>query len=195
MNRALVVLVLALLGLTACGSEPAELAGYVRTPLPVVADISLPEVGSDAGDFTFRADEDGLLLVYFGYTSCPDVCPTTLADVRSAMRQLGDEAGRIDLAMATVDPDRDTDDVIEAYVEAFVSGGHPLRTEDDAQLKAAADAFGAYYEVSVSDQGDIEVVHTGHLYVVDDQGRLQVTWPFGTKPAEIVSDLSILLDA
>jgi protein SCO1/2 len=180
---------------SACGTEPAELAGFVRTPLPEVGDLALPEVGSSSGEFVFRASKDELLLVYFGYASCPDVCPTTLADVRSALRDLGDASERVDLAMATVDPGRDTDEVIEAYVRAFVPGAHPLRTEDGAMLKAAADGFGAVYEVSVSDDGDVEVVHTGHLYVVDDTGRIQVTWPFGTEPEDMVNDLRMLLEA
>jgi protein SCO1/2 len=195
MRRGFVLIVLLALGIGACGSESVELAGYVRTPLPVVEDLSLPEVGQNAGRFSFKADEGGLLLVYFGYTSCPDVCPTTLADIRSAMRQLGDDAERIDVAMATVDPERDTDEVIESYVQTFVPGSHPLRTDDDARLQAAADGFGAVYDVSLSAEGEVEVIHTGHLYVVDDEGRLQVTWPFGIKPAEMVNDLKILLEA
>src|SRR3990172_7649696 len=92
--------------LTACGSDtPYVPAGLVRTPAPEVGDLSLPDSTAGGADFAFRAQPGGLLLLYFGYTSCPDICPTTLADLRTALRQVGEEfAARVDVAMATVDP-------------------------------------------------------------------------------------------
>lgn len=181
----------------ACGStEPAELSGFVRSPLPVVTDASLPDASRGGIPLAMRANQDDLLIVYFGYTSCPDVCPTTMADLRSALRKLDDdEAARVDVAMATVDPSRDTDDVITAYVQAFFPDGHGLRTTDDDALRSVADAFGASYTVSTAADGEVEVSHTGHLYAVDDEGRIRVTWAFGTKSDELASDLRILLDS
>ncbi|MEM8904558.1 MAG: SCO family protein [Actinomycetota bacterium] len=186
--------VAAALALAACGGdEPAQLTGFERTPAPSVAELTLPEVGAvDA--FDFRADEDELLVVYFGFTFCPDVCPTTLSDLRRALDDLGDDADRVSVAMATVDPGRDTDEVISGYLRSFIDDGHPLRTDDDAELRAVTAVFGADYAVDVADDGDIEVAHTGSLYAVDDQGHLVVTWPFGTRPDDLRSDLQLLLD-
>lgn len=181
------------LSVLVAGCTAPELAGFVREPTPVVADVGLPDVSQDGTTFGFAADPGELLLVYFGYTSCPDVCPTTLADTRTALSRIGDDAERVSFAMATVDPGRDTDEVITGYVQSFLPRAHALRTDDDAALRAAVTPFGADYEVSVDDSGDVEVIHTGALYAVDDQGRLLVTWPFGTSIEALSNDLELLL--
>ncbi len=182
------------------GADPAaaELRGIVREPLPDVSEPTLPDA-TTGDEFRFVADDDEVLLVYFGYTHCPDVCPTTLADVRTALEELGDDAGRVDLAMATIDPDRDTPDLLPRYVGSFVDGAHALTTtglpprEGGARLADAAEAFGVSYSVTPTDDGDPEVVHSGFLYAVDDEGRLQVSWPFGVAWEDIAHDLDVLL--
>jgi len=176
-----------------CSSGTTELAGYTRDPLPVVGAASLPDASNGGAPFAFQAEPGGLLVVYFGYTSCPDVCPTTMAEIRTGLEDLGSDADRVEMAMITVDPGRDTGDVLTNYVHAFVPAGHALRTEDDAALRAAADAFGATYQVTENDDGTVEVAHTAHVYVVDDAGRLRVTWPFGTPGADMANDLRILM--
>ena len=190
MRRVWLVAALAV-AIAACG-EPRELAGFVRTPAPSVASTSLPDVA--AGEpFEFVAREDGLLLLYFGYTSCPDVCPTTLADLRTALEDLGSDADRIEVAMATVDPDRDTPEVLTGYVQSFISDAHPLRTDSPDELARAAEALGVVYDVSTTDDGDVEVIHSGNLYAIDDEGSLLVTWPFGVAVDDIRLDLEALL--
>lgn len=195
MRRMLAVAALLTLLSAACSPSTTQLAGFVRTPLPDVGGTSLPDVSAGGESFAMRAEPDGILLMYFGFTSCPDVCPATLADVRSALRDLGEDAQRVALAMATVDPGRDTAENLSNYVQAFVENAHALRTEDDVALRKVATAFGADYEVIVADDGSVEVGHTAHLYAVDADGLLQVTWPFGTASAEIASDLRTLLDS
>jgi protein SCO1/2 len=182
--------------LGACGSDPPrELAGYVRDPAPVVAEISLPDVSREGAPFTFQASPGSLLIVYFGYTNCPDVCPTTLADIRTALRGMDPEqAERIELAMVTVDPDRDTP-VLTEYVQTFVDDAHALATDDPAALRRAADPFGVSYAVEVADDGSIEVAHSSQTFVVDDQGRLVLTWQFGIPADDLRADLEQLLDA
>jgi protein SCO1/2 len=197
-GAALALTLLALL--TACGGDDdaasGTLAGYVREPTPVVSELSLPDVTSGGDPLAFRAPDGEFLLVYFGYTSCPDVCPTTLSDVRTALGELDEEdAAVVDLAMATVDPDRDVDEVIGGYVQSFVPESHALRTTDDTELRAAADAFGVEYSVDTNDEGEVEVVHSASLYVVDDQGQLVLTWPFGTPVDDLVNDLRLLMEA
>ncbi|MGE0732977.1 MAG: SCO family protein, partial [Acidimicrobiia bacterium] len=91
-------------GLAACGArEPDRLVGAVREPRPQVGEVSLPEAG--AGPFRFAAEPGHVLLTYFGYTSCPDVCPTTLADLKVVFEDLGAAADRVELAMVTIDPE------------------------------------------------------------------------------------------
>ncbi len=185
------LLVALAIAVAACG-EPRELAGFVRTPAPSVASTSLPDVASGE-QFDFVAPQDGLLVVYFGFTSCPDVCPTTLADLRVALEDLGSDADRVEVAMATVDPDRDTPEVLTGYLQSFIADAHPLRTDSPDELASAAEAFGVVYEVTTTDDGEVEVIHSGNLYAIDDEGTLLVTWPFGVEVDDIRLDLQALL--
>ena len=180
----------------ACGDDAAAddaLAGIVREPAPVVGELRLPDAVTGE-QVALRAAPGGLLVVYFGYLSCPDVCPTTMADLRTALGTLDRAArARVDVVMTTVDPGRDTGVALRAYVQAFVPEGRALRTEDDAVLRAVAAPFGADYRVGTSAAGAVEVSHTAFVYVVDDQGVLRLTWPFGTTAKDLASDLERLL--
>jgi protein SCO1/2 len=186
----------------ACGTE-ATLAGVVRaSPLEVGA-VALPDVTAPAqrasgvvedGRLVMRAGgADRLLLVYFGFLSCPDVCPTTLADLRSALGRLSeDERGRVDLAFVTVDPDRDTPEDLADYLRHFAPLHHAVRPGSD-ELAPAMAAFLASASVDVAEDGRVEVTHTAVLYAVDDAGRVVVEWPFGTSAAALAGDLRVLL--
>ncbi len=179
-----------------CGGDaPAarELVGYRNVPGQSVGSISLPDASNGGEEMAFSAAPGELLIAYFGYTSCPDVCPTTLSDLRSALRDLGADADRVDLAMVTVDPDRDTAEVLTGYVQSFVAGAHALRTDDAASLRAAADAFGASYEVATAEDGIVKVAHSAAMYVVDSSGTVTLTWPFGVKADDLRLDLEALL--
>ena len=198
MSRRAWIAVAAALTLAACGGdddagEGRELAGYRRDPAPVVADLSLPDVAAGGTDFALRAEPGEILAVYFGYTNCPDFCPTTLSDLRLATRRMDAElAERVDLAMVTVDPDRDLP-VLAEYVTSFMDGAKALGTDDAARLAAVAAPFGASYEVTTSDVGEIEVAHTTSLYAVDDDGRIVLTWQFGVPIDDLAADLTQLL--
>lgn len=197
MLRAIGLAVLVALFATACGGAAEEevvLAGYERTPEPTVGSISLPVANQGGGDFAFKADPDELLMVNFGFSSCPDICPTTLADTRIAFNQLGARASEVDFAFVSIDPDRDTPEILSNYVEAFLADGYALRTDDADALAIAADAFGVTYFVGENDAGEVEVAHTPNIFLVDDTGSIILTWPFGVPSADIVSDLNILLD-
>jgi protein SCO1/2 len=195
MRRLAVVAFLGAMLAASCGSEPARLAGAVREPLPQVGGLSLPDVSRGGEDFAFRASEDGILIVYFGFTSCPDVCPATLAEVRSVLAGLGDRADRVSLAMITVDPERDTEEILTGYVQSFVPDARALRSTDDGALRPVADAFGVLYDVSTAPDGTTDVVHTASLFAVDDAGQIRVTWTFGTPEEDVAADLRILLGA
>jgi len=189
------VLALALVaGACAGGEEPGALAGIVREPYPDVSAVALPDATLGGESFTTTAREGGLLMVYFGYASCPDICPTTLADLRRAMQQIGEDAGRIDVVMVTVDPFRDTPEILASYIQAFFPHGHALVTDDQALLDQAAQAFGAAYEVRQTADGEIEVAHTALLSVVDSSGRILVQWPFGMSVEDMQSDIEFLFD-
>ncbi len=174
----------------------ASLSGFVENPVRDVSGQSLPEV-TGGEDLAFTAQSDGLLLVFFGYTSCPDVCPTTLSDLAKTLRRLDPaQAARIDVAMVTVDPDRDSAELLAGYVEHFGTGWRGLRTGDRALLDQVVEAFGAVYEYGTAGpDGSYEVAHSAFVYGVDDTGHLVVEWPSGMDPALVARDLGLLLDA
>jgi protein SCO1 len=179
------------------GTVPTEreLAGIVREPAPVVDATTLPSLTDPGTEVAFRADPGGFQAVYFGYTNCPDVCPTTMSDWTVTLRRLPqDLADRVSTVMVTVDPDRDNE-LLPGYVESFVADAEAAGTTDADLLAAAAEPFGVSYEVTLGDDGDIEVSHSGFLYLVDDEGRLVVTWPFGTSSTEMAADVEQLFAA
>jgi protein SCO1/2 len=193
----LVAAVTALGVVTACGSDDSAdraLVGFEPSGEQRVDTVSLPDASAGDQPFAFRADDGGLLISYFGYTSCPDVCPTTLAAVRSALRDIGDEAQRVDLAMTTIDPARDTGELLTGYVQSFVDGAHALRTDDAAELRTASDAFGVSFGVETNEAGEVEVSHSGSVYVVDDNGLVVLTWPFGVTSSDMAADLETLFE-
>lgn len=177
------------------GSVPTgdrQLAGIVREPAPVVDATTMPSLTNPDEDLVFRADPGGFKAVYFGYTNCPDVCPTTMSDWAVTLRRLPPElAEQISTVMITVDPDRDND-LLAGYVRSFVPDGEAGGTTDADLLAAVAEPFGASYSVDTNAEGDIEVSHSGFLYLVDDQGRLAVTWPFGLSSREMAADVEQL---
>lgn len=166
------------------------------TPAVDVSTVTLPDVspGGGGAPFAMRAQPDGLLLVYFGFTSCPDVCPTTLADLRSARRDLGSASDRIDVAMVTIDPARDTPANMNAYLGHFFESWHALYTEDPAVLQAAEEAFGVKAERTESSGSFYAFDHTATVFVVDAAGRIVLQWPYGTEPDAMAADLGLLLD-
>lgn len=210
-----VVAAIGLLALVGCGSDSSgdgaapggsdelaptgatEIEGLVRDDPLQVGDATLPEVADDGSTepFSFRAADGDLLFVAFGYTNCPDVCPTTLYDIKKARQIMGDQADRVAVAFATVDPERDDAETMTAYLGSFVDGGHPLRTTDPDELIAAEEAFGVTSEVVVNDDGTVEVAHTARSFVVDDAGEVVVEWAFGTDAEVMANDLLLLLDA
>ena len=143
--------------------------------------MSLPELGADGGEFAHEGRAEAkLLLVFFGFANCPDICPGTMSNVKFALERLGERAGDVDLAMVTVDPDRDLDTLAD-YVQAYVPTAHALGTADPVALQRAADAFGVTYQVQALPGGGADVGHTSALYGVDDEGSLVITWLFGVR--------------
>ncbi len=143
-----------------------------------------------------RPAEGELLLVYFGYTSCPDICPTTMSDITVALADLpDDQADRVSVMMVTVDPERDTETVLVDYLGHFFDDAVAARTTDPAELDAAGEAFGAQWEIAAHEPGDeyYDVAHSAITYVVDDTGTVVVEWPFGFAIESMTSDLKTLL--
>ncbi len=171
---------------------PGEFSGYVRTPLVDVSSVTLPTV--DDTPVEMVADPGGLLLVFFGYATCPDICPMTLTLLKSAVAQQdAADRKRVQVAMITIDPTRDTPEDFGAYLAQYFPEGLALRTDEPADLRATADAFGANYEIRMTQEGEREVSHSDDTYVVDDTGKIILTWSYGLSPEAVTADLGRLL--
>lgn len=184
--------------LVACGGkagDSASLRGYVPPSPKRVADVSVTEWTPDgARGFGFVARPGEVLVVYFGYTNCPDMCPTTMVAVKNAKNRIGPGlAGRVDLAMVTVDPARDKGENLSRYLGSFADRNHALVPADDNELEAAKAAFQVTSSVTEKSDGTAEVSHSASAYVVDDTGTVVVEWPFGLDAESMANDLMILL--
>jgi protein SCO1/2 len=123
------------------------------------------------------------VVLFFGFTHCPDVCPTTLAEVAQALKALDTDVERVQVLLVTVDPERDTADALRTYVTAFDPRFLGLRG-DPAQTQAVAKEFKIYYEKRKAGES-YTVDHSGQLYVLDTKGRLRLL----VRPERIGSDL------
>ncbi len=206
-RRHVAVGVMLILGMlfAGCTSEP-PLNGVTRTTPLHVGDVALRDVTApndraggqvDAGQFTFVAAEGRFLAVYFGFLNCPDICPTTLMDLKVALDRVDTAvAQQVDVVFVTVDPQRDTPDALAAYLPYFFPRFHALREDDEAVLQRTLDAFLASADVQRDTDGNIvDVAHTAVLYLVNDQGDVVIEWPFGTRPQMIADDLVQLTQA
>lgn len=166
----------------------------------VSTDLSMVDWGKDfkltdhngqprsLGDFKGKA-----VVLFFGYTQCPDVCPTTLSTMRDAMTLLGDDAKRVQVLFATVDPARDTQALLAQYVPAF----HPSFLglyADEKGIAAVAKDFKVFYAKSPGKTPDTySIDHSTGSYAFDPQGKLRLLLRHGEAPANVAADLKLLL--
>lgn len=198
MRKSLLALVglFAIVGCAEDGTAPNTMIGLVRDEPLVVADQTITRVDESGSEtpFAFKADDGKFLVVYFGFTNCPDLCPTTLADLRGALRRIPAGEERVDVAMVTVDPERDTADRLVPYLSSFVEDPIALRTEDMDALERVENAFLASSSIEKEATGKVNVSHTAATYVVDSTGVVIVEWPFGIGADGMENDLRILFE-
>ncbi len=135
-----------------------------------------------------------LVLVYFGYTFCPDICPATLGAVTQALKSMGKKADEVQVIMISVDPERDTPEKLAQYVHHFnptFIGG----TSSPEEIAKIASLYGIFYEVSskTTSKGDYLIDHTATLMVIDREGYLKLVFPFGVTGNDIADDLKYML--
>lgn len=154
-------------------------------------ELALPDAD---GQLRTLADFKGkVTVVFFGYTQCPDVCPTTLSELAAVRQALGADGERVQGVFVTVDPARDTPEVLKAYVASFGADFVALRG-DDEQTKATARHFKVFYaKVPGPTPTSYTMDHTAGSYVYDKQGRLRLFTRYGTGPEPLVHDLKLLL--
>ena len=191
--------VLAWLGL---GVSTVLAGGCRRGPVAFSAvDVTGANFGRDfaltdhLGQARTLADYRGkVVVVFFGFTQCPDVCPTTLAEMAQALRELGPRADKVQVLFVTVDPERDTQALLAQYVPAFDARFVGLRGDAEATARTAKEFKVFYQKVSGSTPGSYSIDHTAGSYVFDPQGRLRLFVKHAKGPGPLAADIAHLLD-
>jgi protein SCO1/2 len=172
-------------------APPSALAQNTAPPEGASLRFALT-AASDGAAITEQTYRGQWLVVYFGYTSCPDVCPTTLLDIGQALDALGPRAGAVRALFITVDPKRDTQGVLAEYLKSFDPRLVAL-TGTPAQIAAAAKDFHVFHERQDSDDGSYSIDHSAFIYLIDRAGRLARTISSEGGSKQIAEALSALM--
>ena len=160
-------------------------------PYPTAPQIEL--IRSNGETFRLSDQKGKIVLLFFGYTSCPDVCPTTLAELKLVMDDLGDKSKFVQVVFVSVDPKRDTPDKTQEYVEHFNKEFIGLSGPFD-KLEAVWKNYGVFREEVQSDSAmGYSVNHTARVYLIDMDGNLRLSYGYQTPVEDIVNDLELLL--
>ena len=160
-------------------------ADYART-------LSLPD--ADGKTRTLADFKGKVTVVFFGYTQCPDVCPTTMAELAEVKKSLGKDGERVQGVFVTIDPERDTPQLLKNYITAFDPSFVALRGSEE-QTKAVAKEFKVFYaKVEGRTPGSYTMDHTAGSFIYDTQGRLRLFTRYGGGAQALASDLRALLN-
>jgi protein SCO1/2 len=192
----LACLLACVLSLSACDQK--------SLPLPKTVFANTDITGLDYGKDFSLTDHNGkprtiadfrgkLVFVFFGYTHCPDICPTTLSDMAGIMTSLGPDADKLQVLFITLDPERDTPEVMAGYVPAFHSGFLGLYGDRAATEKVARDFKIFQQRVPGPDGKSYTIDHTAASYVFDTRGHLRLFVRHGQNGAPLLNDLKLLL--
>lgn len=183
------------LALVSCSSrQDSEAPKFVGTDITGAAFGNALALTDHHGTARTLADFRGKVVVlFFGYTHCPDVCPTTMDDVSKALRLLGDQRQQVQVLFVTLDPERDTQQVLAEYMPSFDPSFIGLYG-DVATTERVASDFKLFYKKQPSDsKGGYTIDHSAGLYVFDKQGTPRVFMNHGQKPQDIAHDLKQLM--
>lgn len=172
-------------------ASPYNLHGSEITSNVPAPAISLNR--ADGSTFELAALKGRIVLVFFGYTSCPDVCPTTLADMKRIKADLGERAEEVDFVFITVDPQRDSPERVQAYASGFSEDFIGL-SGSEAELEPVWQGYGVFRKIQESQSAAGYLVdHSARVYLVDKANQLRVTYTYGTPVEDIANDIRYLL--
>lgn len=180
------------------------LAGCDKAAAPAAPFKSVDITGADYGRDFPMPDLDGrprsvadfkgkVTVVFFGYTQCPDVCPTTMSELAAVKKQLGADGDKLQAVFITIDPERDTAEILKAYMGSFDPSFVALRGTPEQTLELTKSFKAFFRKVSGKEPGSYTMDHTAGAYVYDPQGRLRLFVRYGQPVEAWVSDLKQLL--
>ena len=172
--------------------QSAQFAGQALVPPSAAMDFTLQ--AADGSEFKLSQQRGKVVLLSFGYTFCPDVCPTTLVELSQVRALLGDAAKRVRVAFITLDPERDTPERLGIYTKAFDPTFIGL-TGSAEQLAYVRTMYGvmAEKEAVASTAAGYLIAHSAYTYVIDPSGQLRLLFPFGLSIEEMADDIKQLL--
>jgi len=184
-------LIATLSGLSACSDPRPAFKGVDITGADYAKELNLPDQN---GQVRKLKDFSGkLVVVFFGYTQCPDVCPTTMQELAEVKRLLGPDGDKLQAVFVTVDPERDTAELLKAYVENFDASFVALRPTQE-QLPAIAKEFKIYFKrVEGKTPTSYTMDHSAGSYIFDTQGRVRLFSRYGTGALALADDFKLLL--
>lgn len=175
-----------------CGSEAPKFNLTDVTGVAFGKELSLTDHN---GKPRTLADFQGkVVTVFFGFTHCPDVCPTTLAEMAQVAKDLGPDADKLQVLFVTVDPERDTPQVLKQYVPSFNPSFLGLYGDAAATTRTAKE-FKVFFEKQPAKNGGYSVDHSAGTFIFDRQGRLRLFAQYGAGHAALTHDIRILLKA
>lgn len=185
------------LGLAGCdklglsGSSKPGFHGVDITGADYGRKLDLPD--AEGKERTLADFKGKVSVIFFGYTQCPDVCPTTMAELAAIKRAMGADGDRVQGIFVTVDPERDTPEVLKAYLAAFDPSFIALRGSPEQTAEAAREFKVFFAKVAGKTPESYTVDHTAGSYVIDPQGRLRLFERYGAPGEDLQSDLEQLL--
>jgi protein SCO1 len=179
------------LALAACGGS--DRTKFQLTDVTGAAFGKSIELTDHTGQRRSLADFKGkVVVVFFAFTHCPDVCPTTMLELARVAKELGPDASRLQVLMVTVDPERDTPEVLRQYVPSFHPSFLGLHGTQE-EIARTAKEFKVYYHKQPQQGGSYTVDHTAGAYVLDTRGRLRLFASYGAGAQKFLHDIRALL--
>ena len=177
--------------LAGCAESKPQFKAVDITGADYAKDFALPDV--DGKTRSIKDFAGKVVVVFFGYTQCPDVCPVTLTEIAQARKLLGPDGDKVQGVLITVDPERDTPEVLKAYVANFGPDFVALRGTPEQTAAVAKDFKVFYKRVEGKAPGTYFMDHSAASYVYDTQGRLRLYSRYGSGAQALADDLKLLL--
>ena len=188
------ILMVSLLGLTVLGCSPKPSFNNVDITGSKAFGNDFSLLDPDGNVRTMADFKGKAVVMFFGYTQCPDICPTTLTEMQQVMTLLGPQADKVQVLFVTVDPDRDTAAILKQYVPAFDPRFLGLRPADEAALEKVTKDFKIYYKkVPGTSPNSYTMDHAAGSYAFDPEGHLRLYIKHAQGPETLAQDLKELL--